>query len=82
MDYQVGINTEAAFSVFYEDAHGRMYFSIEVDDDPKKIYLNPRPSERGMIVSHDDASQSARIRLAVARLKAHFEGQGLSVEID
>ena len=82
MDYQIGINPEAAFSVFYEDASGRLYFSIDLDDDPKKIFLNARPSANGRIVSHEDASQTARVRLAIDRLKAHFESQGLSVEIE
>jgi hypothetical protein len=80
--YQVGINPEAMFSVFYQDERGRMIFSIEVDDEPRRAYLNPRPTEHGRVMSVDDAAAKARVRLAIDRVKAYFVGQGLSVELD
>jgi hypothetical protein len=80
--YIVDVNPDAAFSVFYQDGTGRLIFAIEVDDQPKKVYLNPRPSEGGRAVdAHDDATRT-RVSLAVDRVKAYFEGQGLTVELD
>ena len=80
--YEVGIDPNTAFSVFYDDGNGRLFFAVEVDDDPKKIYLNPHPSQDGQMVQARDSATKARLSLAVDRLTAYFEGQGLSVEID
>ncbi len=80
--YIVDVNPNAAFSVFYDDGHGRLFFSIEVDDEPKKIYLNPRPTEDGVVVDMRDGATRTRVNLAIERVKAYFHGQGLSVEID
>lgn len=82
MSYEVGISPEAALSVFHEDEHGRLIFAIELGDDPKKIYLNPRPSQNSQIVNLNNAVTKARVDTAVQRLKSYFEGQGLSVEVD
>lgn len=80
--YEVGIDPKTAFSVFYDDGNGRLFFTIEVGDDPKKIYLNPHPSQDGQMVEARDNATKARLRLAIDRLTAYFEAQGLSVEID
>jgi hypothetical protein len=79
-DYLVGVNSEAAFSVFYED--GKLIFAIEVDAQPKKVYLNPRPTENGRSVDAGDNAKKARVDLAIERVKAYFNGQGLTVELD
>ena len=73
---------EVVFSIIYEDSTGRLLFSVEVDDDPKKIYLNRVASEGGKIADVNSASTRTRIDLAIERLTAHFKNQGLSVELD
>jgi hypothetical protein len=80
--YLVGVNPNAAFTVFYEDGCGRLIFAIEVDDNPKKIYLNPRPTENGQIVDVQSEPAKRRVSLALIRVRAYFEGQGLSVDLD
>jgi hypothetical protein len=80
--FVVGINPEVAFSVFYDDGQGRLFFVIELGDDPKRIYLNPRPTQDGQVIDLADSATQARVSVAIERVKAYFEGQGLSVEID
>lgn len=80
--YEIGIDPKTAFSVFYDDGKGKLFFSIEVDGDPKKIYLNPHPSQDGQMVHVRDNATKTRLNLAVERLNAYFEAQGLSVEVD
>lgn len=80
--YKVDVNPEVAFTITYDDDRGRLLFAIEVGDDPKTIFLNPRPSEGGRIVELRDEASKARVVLAVERVKAYFNAQGLSVEID
>lgn len=79
--YAVGVNPDAMFSVSYQDERGTLIFAIEVDDIPKTIYLNPRPTEGGRALD-PTALVAERVRLAVERVRAYFEDQGLSVEID
>lgn len=81
-NYLVGVNPEAAFSVFYQDGAGKLIFAIEVDDQPKKVYLNPRPTENGRDVDTREDAKKARVDLAIERVKAYFNGQGLTVELD
>ena len=81
-DFNIRVNPEVVFSMIYEDSMGRLLFSVEVDDDPKKIYLNRVASEGGKIADVNSASTRTRIDLAIERLTAHFKNQGLSVELD
>jgi hypothetical protein len=81
-EYVVRVNPDVAFTMIYEDAFGKLAFTIEVDDAPKKIYLSPRPIENGRVVDARSESAKTRIGLAVDRVKAYFEGQGLSVDLD
>ena len=80
--FEIRVNPEVAFTMVYEDAKGKMVFCIEVDDDPKKIYLNRLPSEGGKIVDTKNLAIRTRVDLAIERLKAHFQNQGLRVELD
>ena len=77
--YVVGIDPDGMFSVFYEDGRGRLIFVIEVDDTPKKIYLNPRALENDRIVDAQTEPARERVSLAVDRVKAYFEGRGVTV---
>ncbi|TAK56180.1 MAG: hypothetical protein EPO25_01700 [Gammaproteobacteria bacterium] len=79
--YAVGVNPDAMFSVSYQDERGKLIFAIEVDDTPRTIYLNPRPTEGGRALD-PTALVAERVKLAVERVKAYFEDQGFSVEID
>ena len=81
-DFLVRVNPEVAFTVIYEDAYGKLVFTIEVDDTPKKIYLSPRPIENDRVVVARSEPAKTRISLAVDRVKSYFEGQGLSVDLD
>lgn len=80
--YKVDVNPEVAFTITYDDDQGRLLFSIEVGDDPKTIFLNPKPSEGGRMVEAHDEATKARLSLAVERVKAYFRGKGLGVELD
>jgi hypothetical protein len=80
--YTVDVNPEVAFSIIYDDDRGRLVFSIEVGDDPKLIFLNPRPSDGNHMVDARDEATQARIGLAVSRVTAYFNAKGLNVEID
>jgi len=80
--FKIWVNPEVAFTMIYEDTKGRFMFSIEVGDDPKKIYLNRLPSEGDRMVDLKNLSTRTRVDLAIERLKTHFENQGLSVELD
>ena len=64
------------------DEDGRLLFAIEVGDDPKTIFLNPRPSEGGRMVELRGEASRARVALAVERVKAYFNAQGLNVEVE
>jgi hypothetical protein len=81
-DYIVRVNPEAAFSVFYEDGTGRLMFSIEIDDQPRTVYLNPRPTENGRAIDVRDDGKQRRVNLAIERVSAYFRSQGLTVELD
>jgi hypothetical protein len=80
--YKVDVNPEIAFTITYDDDRGRLLFAIEVGDDPKTIFLNPRPSEGGRMMEARDEETRARLSLAVERVKAYFKDKGLSVELD
>lgn len=80
--YKIDVNPEVAFTITYDDDRGRLLFSIEVGDDPKMIFLNPRPSEGRRMVELRDEAIKARVGLAVERVKAYLNAQGLSVEVD
>ena len=79
---KVGINPESAFSVYCADAKGRLVFAIEIDDAPSRVYLNPRPTENGRVVELNDDAARMRVKKAISNVKAYFESQGLSVEVD
>jgi len=81
-DYTVRVNPDVAFTINYDDAQGQLLFSIEVGDDPKTIFLNPRPSEGNRMVDVRDEATKARVDLALARVKAYFKAKGLTVEVD
>ena len=81
-EYLVGVNPDAMFSIFYQDGSGKLIFAIEVDDEPKRVYLNPRPTENGHLVDPSDVTAKTRVNLAIDRVIAYFESQGLSVDID
>ena len=80
--YNVDVNPDVAFTITYDDHHGRLLFAIEVGDDPKIIFLNPKPSEDGRMAEVHDEATRARLSLAVERVKAYFKDKGLSVEFD
>jgi hypothetical protein len=80
--YKVDVNPDVAFTITYDDDHGRLLFAIEVGDAPKTIFLNPKPSEGGQMVELRDEASKARVALALERVKAYFNVQGLSVEVD
>lgn len=80
--FVVGMDPEAAFSVFYEDRDGRLRFVFDVDTDPKKIHLDARPLQGGRLVKASDDTARARLNLALDRVKAYFEERGLFVEVD
>jgi hypothetical protein len=81
-DYKVDVNPEIAFTITYDDNQGRLLFSIEVGDDPKTIFLNPKPSDGGRLVEARDEATKTRLTLAVERVKAYFGSKGLKVELD
>lgn len=81
-DYTVDVNAEVAFTINYDDDRGRLLFSIEVGDDPKRVFLNPMPSENGHMVDAHDEAAKARVSIAVERVKAYFNSKGLTVELD
>jgi len=80
--YKVDVNPEVAFTITYDDDRGRLLFTIEVGDDPKTIFLNPKPSAGGQMVEAHDEPTRARLSLAVERVKTYFKDKGLSVELD
>jgi len=80
--FKIWVNPDVAFTMIYEDTKGRFMFSIEVCNDPKKIYLNRLPSEENKIVDVTSFPTRTRVDLAIERLKRHFENQGLCVELD
>ncbi len=80
--YKVDVNPDVAFTITYDDDRGRLLFAIEVGDDPKTIFLNSKPSEGGRMVELRDEASNARVALALERVKAYFNAQGLSVEVD
>jgi hypothetical protein len=80
--FVVGMDPEAAFSVFYEDGNGRLLFVFDVDKDPKKIRLDVRPLQGGRLLDAADDATKAWANLALDRVKAHLEGLGLAVEVD
>jgi hypothetical protein len=80
--YTVDVNPEVAFTINYDDDRGRLLFSIEVGDDPKTIFLNPKSSEGGRMVDACDEATKARVSLAVERVRAHFKTKSLTVGLD
>jgi hypothetical protein len=80
--YTIRVNPDVAFTIIYDDAEGRLLFSIEVGDDPKTIFLNPWPSEGDQMVNVHDEAIKARVDLALKRVEAYFKNKGLTVEID
>ena len=82
LGYKVDVNPEVAFSMTYYDGRGRLVFSIEIGDDPKTIFLNPRPSQGNRMVDIRDVVTEEWVALAVERVKGYFKAQGKTVEID
>jgi hypothetical protein len=82
IDFVVGMDPEAAFSVFYEDRDGRLRFVFDVDKDPKKVHLDARPLQGCRFVNASDDASKARLDLALDRVKSYFEERGLFVEVD
>jgi hypothetical protein len=80
-DYVVSVHPLRAFTIVYKDTVGQLLFVIELGDDPKTIFLNPRPSEDGRMVEERDEATKARVALAMERVKSHFQAQGLTVTI-
>ena len=80
MEHKVQLNRDTAFSVFYEDDQGRLYFTFESDSAAKKIYLDPRPSLHGSLVREPERKDAERVEFAVQRVIDYFSKQGLSVE--
>jgi hypothetical protein len=80
--YKVDVNPEVAFTISYDDDRGRLVFTIEIGDDPKKIFLNPRPTECGRAVEADDERTLARLNLALERVKNYLMANGSIVELD
>ena len=80
--YTVDVNPEVAFTINYNDNHGRLVFGIEVGDDPNLIFLNPRPSDGSRMVEAPEGPTKARIGLAVKRVVEYFNAKGLRVELD
>jgi hypothetical protein len=80
--FVVGMESDAAFSVFYEDGEWRLRFVFDVDKNPKKIHLAARPLQGGRLVDAGDDATRARVNLALDRVKTHLEGLGLFVEVD
>ena len=82
LDYKVDVNPDSAFTITYDDDRGRLLFSIEVGEDPKTIFLNPRPSEGNRTVELRDEETKARVTFAIERVKAYFNARGLTVKVD
>ena len=80
--YKVSVYSDAAFMISYVDSEGQLLFSIEVNDTPKTVFLNPSPSESGRMADLDDPAVRARVNLALKRVKAYFTAQGLTVQVD
>lgn len=80
--FVVGMDPEAAFSVFYEDGQGRLIFVFDVRKDPKKIHLDAGALQNDRLVDASDDATKARVKLARDRVKAYLEGLGLSVEVE
>lgn len=80
--FRIWVNPDVAFTMLYEDADGKLLFSIEVADDPKIIYLSSQPSEGNSMADMTNPSTRQRVNTALERLRKHFENQGLSVELD
>jgi hypothetical protein len=57
-------------------------FVFDVDKDPKKMRLDARPLQGGRLLDAADDATKAWVNLALDRVKAHFEGVGLAVEVD
>lgn len=81
-DFVVGMDPEAAFSIFYDDGHGILRFVFDVDKDPKRIHLDARALQNGRLMDASDDATKARAKLALDRVKAYLEGLGLSVEVE
>jgi hypothetical protein len=80
--YTVTVSPDVAFTVIYEDAQGRLLFSIEVGDDPNTIFVNSWPSQDERMIEASDDAMRTRVDRALARVKAYFEAKGLTVEVD
>jgi hypothetical protein len=80
--YTVTVSPDVAFTMIYEDAQGRLLFSVEVGDDPNTIFVNPCPSENERMIDASDDATRARVDRALARIKAYFKDKGLTAKID
>jgi hypothetical protein len=80
--YKVSVSSDVAFTVTYDDARGRLLFSVEVGDDPNTMFISAWPSDDERMVDTSDEAMRARVDHALARIKAYFEAKGLTVKID
>ena len=80
--YTITVSPDVAFTMIYEDAQGRLLFSVEVGDDPNTIFVNSWPSENERMIDASDNATRARVDRALTRVKAYFKDKGLTVEID
>ena len=80
--YTVTVSPDVAFTMIYEDAQGRLLFSVEVGDDPNTIFVNSCPSENERMIDASDDATKARVDSALARIKAYFEAKGLTAKIE
>lgn len=80
--YTVTVSSDVAFTIIYEDAQGRLLFSVEVGDDPNTIFVDPRPSDNERMIDASNDATRARVDRALARVKAYFKDKGLTAKID
>jgi hypothetical protein len=80
--YTVTVSPDVAFTMIYEDAQGRLLFSVEVGDDPNTIFVNSCPSENERMIDASDDATRPRVDRALARIKAYFKDKGLTAKID
>jgi hypothetical protein len=79
--YSVGFNKEAAWSLTYADALGRMGFCFEPGDEKKQVHLNSRASVEGEMPSND-FYLTARFKLALERTRQYLASCGYDVSIE
>jgi hypothetical protein len=80
-EYVVEFNPEIAWTLTYDDSHGRLVFVFEAGERPKAISLDPTPLENNRVVVVRDAATRARFDLALERTKAFLVACGYEVEV-